>query len=78
MIVEILSPSTGRRDMLTKLQLYEKTGVREYWIVDPKARIAQVHVLRDGLYDFEVYRDNEVVPVYVLDGCDIDLSKVFE
>jgi Uma2 family endonuclease len=36
LVVEILSPSTRRRDEGIKRQLFERTGVREYWIVDPK------------------------------------------
>ena len=35
--VEILSPSTSTKDLKTKLLLYQKFGVREYWIVDPEA-----------------------------------------
>ena len=36
LVVEILSPSTRKRDLTIKSQLYEREGVREYWIVDPK------------------------------------------
>jgi len=36
-VVEILSPSTRRRDEGIKRVLYERTGVREYWIIDPRA-----------------------------------------
>jgi len=36
LVIEILSPSTRRRDEGIKRQLYEKKGVREYWLVDPK------------------------------------------
>lgn len=37
LVVEILSPSTRRRDLGIKRALYERTGVIEYWLVDPKA-----------------------------------------
>ena len=35
MVMEVLSPSTQRHDRLTKFSLYQRAGVREYWIVDP-------------------------------------------
>lgn len=38
-ILEILSPSTRRKDCIKKLQKYSDAGVREYWIIDPKKRI---------------------------------------
>ena len=40
--VEILSPWTMRKDFNEKLRLYERVGVREYWVVDPLARLVQV------------------------------------
>ncbi|MDC7233701.1 MAG: Uma2 family endonuclease [Spirochaetales bacterium] len=52
LIVEILSPSTGKKDMDQKFHLYERHGVREYWIVDPGNRFVQIFSLReDGTYD---------------------------
>jgi Uma2 family endonuclease len=37
LVVEILSPATRRRDSGTKRAVYEREGVREYWLVDPDA-----------------------------------------
>jgi Uma2 family endonuclease len=42
LVVEILSPSTKGRDRVLKLRLYEKFGVREYWIVDPVGESVEV------------------------------------
>jgi Uma2 family endonuclease len=42
LVVEILSPSTGQRDLGIKRSLYAKYGVREYWIVDPEDKTVQV------------------------------------
>ena len=48
LIVEVLSPSTGRRDKLNKRELYERFGVKEYWIVDPSNKSVEVYLLKDG------------------------------
>ena len=78
LIIEILSPSTQRRDRLVKLGLYQRAGVREYWIADPDSQTVQV-MLKDGggLQLHEVYSRGDVARVNVLEGCFIDLVKVF-
>lgn len=50
LVVEVLSPSTARRDRGTKRRLYASAGVREYWIVDPTTRTADQFELVDGRY----------------------------
>ena len=42
-MVEILSPSTRRRDLGIKRELFDRGGVREYWIVDPKALTVTIY-----------------------------------
>ena len=49
-IIEVLSPTTARHDHLTKRALYERAGVREYWLVHPVDRVVTVYTLKDGLY----------------------------
>ena len=39
---EVLSPSTRKRDARLKRDLFERTGVREYWLVDPELDTVQV------------------------------------
>ena len=41
--VEILSPSTRRLDEVRKLHLYDRFGVREYWVVDPDINTIKVY-----------------------------------
>jgi Uma2 family endonuclease len=55
LVVEILSPSTRRRDLGIKRQLFDRGGVREYWVVDPKARELMVYrrVAGGGLVETE-------------------------
>ena len=79
LIVEVLSSSTQRHDRLVKLGLYQRAGVREYWIVSPEEKTVQV-MLRDGrgvLLLHEVYGPKDLAKVNVLDGCFIELNRVF-
>ena len=79
LIVEILSPSTLRHDRLVKLNLYQRAGVREYWIADPENRSVMVF-LPDSNGSFRLREDygwEDVAKVNVLDGCFIELNKVF-
>ncbi|CCE24693.1 Uma2 family endonuclease [Methylotuvimicrobium alcaliphilum] len=49
-IIEVLSPSTAGHDQIRKLSLYERSGVKEYWLVHPIDRILTVYRLCDGKY----------------------------
>jgi Uma2 family endonuclease/predicted DNA-binding transcriptional regulator AlpA len=50
LVVEILSPSTHRKDRLQKMQVYQRAKVQHYWLVDPENRTLECFALRDGLY----------------------------
>ena len=79
LVIEILSDSTRRVDRLTKFNLYQRAGVREYWIVDPDAHTVAVHLLQDGQYGSpDFYAANTIIPVSILDDCMVDLSRVFQ
>ena len=45
LVVEVLSPSTGRNDRGRKMEVYERNDVREYWIVDPVSQTVDQYVL---------------------------------
>ena len=50
LIVEILSPSTAKKDLNNKFRLYEEAGVSEYWIVRPEEQSVTLYVLENGNY----------------------------
>lgn len=54
LVVEVLSPTTRRRDHEQKRALYVDAGVPEYWLVDPERR--EVHVVHSGAPD-RIVRD---------------------
>ncbi len=78
LVIEILSPSSLRHDRLVKLNLYQRAGVREYWIVNPDEQSVQVFLLDGGILQIhEVYGPEDIAKVNVLEGCFMELSKVF-
>ncbi|MBR1730079.1 MAG: Uma2 family endonuclease [Selenomonadaceae bacterium] len=63
LVVEILSPSTARNDKISKKAIYEKFGVKEYWIVDPFGKSVEVYLLKDEKLElvnvYSTYRNFE-------------------
>ncbi|KAA5807943.1 Uma2 family endonuclease [Thermoanaerobacterium thermosaccharolyticum] len=79
LIVEITSPSTARRDRVEKFNLYEKNGVKEYWIIEPELKIVNVFTLQENnRYGRpEIYTEEDKIKVYIFDDLVIDLKDVF-
>lgn len=81
LVVEILSPSTSARDRNLKKALYERVGVREYWIVDlDNKRIEQFVMNDDGKYDDAGEHDSsgdDKISARFVSGVTVDLTKVW-
>lgn len=78
LVIEILSPSTQRHDRVTKFNLYQRAGVKEYWMVNTEDRTVQVFSLAEGvLRPVESYGKEEFAISRVLEDCEINLTKVF-
>jgi len=80
LIIEIVSPKNAKRDVVEKKKLYEKHGVKEYWIVQPHDENISVFLLdANGKYQLEnMYAGDDKVKVNCLDNLYIDLTEVFE
>jgi Uma2 family endonuclease len=80
-VVEILSPSTRKVDEVTKRRLFERGGVREYWLIDPKRETVQIFQRdADGSFPraLELARaDAAALTTPVLPGFSIELSILF-
>ncbi len=76
--MEILSPSTAYYDLKDKKRLYETSGVKEYWIVDPKAREIEVYELVDDRYALFGRQEKQgVITSKLLQGFSVDLADIF-
>ena len=83
LIVEVISPSTAKRDLNEKHNLYEDAGVREYWVVYPKDKAVTVFLLQenkrfDSGTTYQIIDEKTRIPVYTLKGLIIDLNELFE
>lgn len=77
--IEILSKSTRSKDMIDKLNTYMLSGVREFWIIDPKKHSVLVY----GFKDFEIdeytsYKLGDNLIAYFLEGLEIPVKDIFE
>ncbi|MBV8855885.1 MAG: Uma2 family endonuclease [Acidobacteria bacterium] len=75
-VVEILSPGSVSHDTIRKRDLYERNGVREYWIVDLKKRTVTQLVLRKKHYAMTELRESDVVKGAVLAGFEMTVGQL--
>lgn len=77
LLVEVLSSTTASRDRGEKKAIYERNGVRECWLVDPRARELVVFRLKDGRFDLgRPVPEGRELRSSVLDGLSIDVGTV--
>lgn len=66
-VLEVISPSTKRKDYTKKLSKYMEAGVREYWILDPYQKTLLVYFFEDEVYPV-IYGLDKPVPVGIYRG----------
>jgi Uma2 family endonuclease len=78
-VVEVLSPGNNEKEMKNKFDIYEESGVKEYWIVSPQDKTFLVNILTDGHYvTSRPMVSGDVVTTTVLPGFAMDLKELFE
>ena len=77
-VLEVLSPSTRKKDMFLKLGKYSRAGCREYWIVDQSSEHVIVYLFGDDPV-IHMYSFDDEIPVHISEGkCKVDFSKIKE
>lgn len=80
LVIEVLSPSTKDKDMNTKLLLYQRFGVTEYWIIDLDKKVVLTYTIDDfGRYPEAISLTNpsDLLTSKVLESFEIKLSEIF-
>lgn len=77
LVIEILSPGNSKREMKYKFDLYEETGVREYWIVDPNTESVLMNILENGKYTIKRPIVDDEVCSHIFPDLKIHTSEIF-
>lgn len=79
LVVEILSKGSEHHDMVTKFELYELSGVREYWIVQPESKSILIFSLIDGKFiGLPPLVEGQTIRSPLFPQFDFEVGKVFE
>lgn len=76
LVVEVLSPTTEAIDRGRKKDLYERSGVREYWMVDPARKAVEVHELA-AAGRIRSYREGASFESALFPGLTVRLADIF-
>lgn len=79
LIVEILSPGNSRREMREKFEVYQESGVREYWLVNPVEKVVFIYILNDQhtFIGLAPAVDGDILRSHIFPELEVDLKEVF-
>lgn len=78
LIVEILSPGNNKKELQNKYEVYEESGVKEYWIIQPYELTLLIYTLMDGKYiPSKLFTVGDIVESKCIMGFKLDLNEVF-
>jgi Uma2 family endonuclease len=78
LVVEVLSKSTRRKDLIKKLDLYMSCGVSEYWIVNPDNQEVTVYLFEDyNISNSATYKNSEAAQSFIFTGLSAEIRRIF-
>jgi len=77
-VCEVLSPATAARDRVHKRNLYARSGVPYYWLIDPVARVLEALKLHEGGWiELGVHGDESVARIAPFDAIELEVGRLF-
>lgn len=78
LIVEILSPGNNKKELKYKYEVYEESGVKEYWVIHPEEQTLLIYTLTaDHFVPSKLFTTGDIVSSSCIEGFSIDLEDVF-
>lgn len=79
LVVEILSPGNNKRELKNKYEVYEESGVKEYWVIHPNEQTLLIYSLTSGRFQASrLFTSGDIVESVCVPGMRIDLEELFE
>lgn len=79
LIVEILSPGNNKKDLRLKYEVYQESGVKEYWVIHPNEQTLLIYSLIEGKYhSSRLYSPGDIVESVCIEGFTLNLEDIFE
>ena len=79
LVVEILSPGNNRKELKVKYEIYEQSGVKEYWVIHPTEQTLLIYTLINGKYQPSgLFVAGDVVESTSIAGFKLNLEEIFE
>lgn len=79
LIIEILSPGSNRKELKYKYEVYEESGVKEYWVIQPTEQTLLIYTLTTGKYvPSRLFSPGDIVSSACIEGFSLDLEEVFQ
>lgn len=79
MVIEVLSETSRKMDMLKKLDLYMESGIKEYWVVNPFNKEVYLYSFAElSIDDNRVFKGSESIGSIIFEGLEISLEQIFQ
>ncbi|MGJ7030534.1 Uma2 family endonuclease [Niabella hirudinis] len=79
LVIEILSPGNTQKEMGIKFDLYEESGVKEYWLVEPQDKVVLVYLLKEGKYvGLKPFTEDNEISSALFPDLKFKVSDIFE
>jgi Uma2 family endonuclease len=76
-VVEVLSDSTKSKDLIKKLDLYQESGISEYWVINPFIKEIYIyHFTNNVIDDFRTFKGEEKAQSITFPGLAVECVKI--
>lgn len=78
LVIEILSPGNNKKELKLKYEVYEESGVKEYWVVYPIEQSLLIYTLINGKFQASrLFASGDIVESACIHGFQLDLDQLF-